>query len=290
MTIASRRLLGLPAKALLKRNLSTAAPAAELSKTPLYDLHVQHAAKMAPFAGYSMPLYYAKGGAEEHKHVRTHAGLFDVSHMVQSMYVIDLLLDMSTSERPRLAVLTLGNVFRITGNGATAFLDWLTPTRIGSLPFDDNMYNGTLTVLLNGQGGILDDLIVTRQGHEKWVTAPCSMLQNTWENSQAYHSCGSALIGTTWSPTLPDALKTSSGSLSSSKTSTEPTMPASTCASLTTRRLLLFRDPWLPPLCSSWCREPTCPSSTLASRAMQMWLTCPVTFLVRDTPVKMASR
>lgn len=64
------------------RRASTSAGA--LSKTPLYALHQEHGAKLSPFAGFQMPLYYDKGGAEEHRHVRSKAGLFDVSHMVQS--------------------------------------------------------------------------------------------------------------------------------------------------------------------------------------------------------------
>lgn len=59
--------------------------AGTLNRTPLYALHQDQGGKLSPFAGFHMPLYYAKGGAEEHKHVRTKAGLFDVSHMVQSM-------------------------------------------------------------------------------------------------------------------------------------------------------------------------------------------------------------
>lgn len=59
-------------------------PPVELKKTPLYDLHVAAGAKMVPFAGFSMPVTYADQGlVESHNHVRTKAGLFDVSHMVQ---------------------------------------------------------------------------------------------------------------------------------------------------------------------------------------------------------------
>lgn len=58
---------------------STAAP---LAKTPLYDLHVEHKAKMVPFAGFSMPLNYAdQSHVESHHWTRTNASLFDVSHM-----------------------------------------------------------------------------------------------------------------------------------------------------------------------------------------------------------------
>jgi aminomethyltransferase len=49
-------------------------------RTPLYDWHVDHKARMVPFAGWDMPVQYT-GVIEEHRAVRTHAGLFDVSHM-----------------------------------------------------------------------------------------------------------------------------------------------------------------------------------------------------------------
>lgn len=56
--------------------------------TRLYDFHKQHGAKLVPFGGYSMPLSYGDvGQVASHKHVREHAGLFDVGHMVQHMCV-----------------------------------------------------------------------------------------------------------------------------------------------------------------------------------------------------------
>ncbi|MCH6581818.1 MAG: glycine cleavage system aminomethyltransferase GcvT, partial [Proteobacteria bacterium] len=54
-----------------------------LARTPLYALHLELGAKMVPFAGYHMPVQYPSGIIEEHQHTRTHAGLFDVSHMGQ---------------------------------------------------------------------------------------------------------------------------------------------------------------------------------------------------------------
>ena len=63
---------------------SSSAKAAEsdLNKTELYDLHVEHKAKMVPFAGYSMPLQYGDmSHVESHKWTREKASIFDVSHM-----------------------------------------------------------------------------------------------------------------------------------------------------------------------------------------------------------------
>ena len=55
----------------------------DLLKTPLHAMHVSLGAKMAPFAGYDMPIHYPAGVLKEHLHVRQAAGLFDVSHMGQ---------------------------------------------------------------------------------------------------------------------------------------------------------------------------------------------------------------
>ena len=56
---------------------------APLLTTPLHALHIELGAKMVPFGGYDMPVQYATGILSEHKHTRTAAGLFDVSHMGQ---------------------------------------------------------------------------------------------------------------------------------------------------------------------------------------------------------------
>ncbi|XP_014669537.1 PREDICTED: aminomethyltransferase, mitochondrial-like [Priapulus caudatus] len=57
---------------------------ADIKRTFLYDFHVSKGAKMVPFAGWSMPVQYNDGVAASHLHVREHAGIFDVSHMVQT--------------------------------------------------------------------------------------------------------------------------------------------------------------------------------------------------------------
>src|SRR6201999_3512449 len=66
---------------MLAADVSTV-PAA-LKQTPLHALHLVRGAKMAPFAGYDMPVQYTAGVLKEHLHTRSHAGLFDVSHMGQ---------------------------------------------------------------------------------------------------------------------------------------------------------------------------------------------------------------
>jgi aminomethyltransferase len=127
---------------LVLRGLATSAPVYENKRTPLYQLNVDRGAKMVPFAGYDMPLSYGDvGQVAAHNHVRTAAGLFDVSHMVQHIF---------------------------SGAGAQAFLTSLTPTSLDKIP----EHGSSLSVLLNENGGIIDDLILTKIAADgsKWYT------------------------------------------------------------------------------------------------------------------------
>ena len=106
------------------------------ARTALHDLHVARGGKMVPFAGYQMPLQYAADGqpsgiVAEHRQTRAAAGLFDVSHMGQAV---------------------------LTGNGVAAVLERLVPGDIQGLAPGQMRY----TMLLNEDGGIVDDLMVTR--------------------------------------------------------------------------------------------------------------------------------
>lgn len=102
-----------------------------LKLTPLYPLHQQLGAKMTAFAGYSMPVQYAKGIIHEHLHCRSRVGFFDISHMGQC---------------------------QITGKTAAEALENLTPGGIVDLKLGQQKY----TVLTNAEGGVIDDIIVTR--------------------------------------------------------------------------------------------------------------------------------
>ena len=118
----------------------------ETKKTELYDLHVSHGAKMVPFAGYMMPVQYPLGVMKEHLHCRENAGLFDVSHMGQAFIIAD----------------------DGTFETAAAFLETLVPCDVKSLEPGQQRY----TQFLNEDGGILDDLMVSRlglDGHQHWV-------------------------------------------------------------------------------------------------------------------------
>jgi len=79
-----------------------------LRKTPLRDEHVALGAKMVPFAGWEMPVQYKSGILEEHRAVRTAAGLFDVSHMgeldIRGPDALDLVQRVVTNDASKLDV------------------------------------------------------------------------------------------------------------------------------------------------------------------------------------------
>ncbi|MFW6205635.1 MAG: glycine cleavage system aminomethyltransferase GcvT [Gemmatimonadota bacterium] len=79
-----------------------------LKQTPLHDEHVALNARMVPFAGYSMPVQYPAGIVKEHQAVRSHAGLFDVSHMgefeVRGPEALELVQHLLTNDASKLDV------------------------------------------------------------------------------------------------------------------------------------------------------------------------------------------
>ena len=108
-------------------------PNQETKTLPLDALHRSLDAKMVPFAGYAMPVQYPSGIIAEHKATRESAGLFDVSHMGQ---------------------------VRLHGPDAIAALESLVPGDIEDLASGRVRY----TMFTNDDGGILDDLMVARDG------------------------------------------------------------------------------------------------------------------------------
>lgn len=112
-----------------------------LKRTPLYSIHIkpENGAKIVPFAGFEMPLSYSKSGGQiaEHLAVRTACGLFDVSHMVQS---------------------------KITGPSAKEFLLRLLPASLDTM----KPYSSSLSVMLNEEGGIIDDCMITKWSDQEW--------------------------------------------------------------------------------------------------------------------------
>jgi aminomethyltransferase len=102
-----------------------------LKTTPLTEAHVALGARMVEFAGYDMPVQYPEGVLKEHLWTREHAGLFDVSHMGQA---------------------------RLRGADPLAAFETLTPGDFRSLKLGKQRYS----LLLNGEGGIIDDLMAAR--------------------------------------------------------------------------------------------------------------------------------
>jgi len=109
-----------------------------LKRTPLHKLHVAMGARMAPFAGYEMPIQYPLGVMKEHLHTRAAAGLFDVSHMGQ------------IALRPRGG--TLADV--------ALALERLVPVDVLGLAAGRQRY----AFFTNAEGGIIDDLMIAHCG------------------------------------------------------------------------------------------------------------------------------
>lgn len=101
-----------------------------MKKTPLFERHLSANARMAPFAGYDMPISY-KGINEEHHAVRNNTGLFDVSHMGE---------------------------FIVKGKEALNFINSVTSNDASVLKPGNVQYS----CFPNEDGGIIDDLLVYR--------------------------------------------------------------------------------------------------------------------------------
>lgn len=108
-----------------------------MKQTPLFDEHVAAGARMVEFAGYSMPVQY-RSIVEEHRHVRTHVGLFDVSHMgevsVRGPRALECLRALLTNDASK-----------------------LEPGR------------AQYSLIVNDRGGIVDDVIVYRLGSDDFL-------------------------------------------------------------------------------------------------------------------------
>jgi aminomethyltransferase len=108
-----------------------------LRRTPLYERHAELGAKLVPFAGWEMPVTY-EGIREEHSAVRTHAGMFDVSHM--------------------------GEV-EVEGPGALAFLQRVLSSDVAKIEIGGAQYS----CLCNEEGRVLDDLFTYRLGGDRYL-------------------------------------------------------------------------------------------------------------------------
>ena len=115
--------------------MSDASNGEELKRTPLHEEHARLDARMVPFGGFAMPVQYPAGIQEEHRAVRSAAGLFDISHMGE---------------------------FRVRGPDAVAFVSRATTNDPASLSVGQAQYSA----MCLEDGGIVDDLVVYRLGEE----------------------------------------------------------------------------------------------------------------------------
>jgi glycine hydroxymethyltransferase len=109
----------------------------DLRRTPLFDVHKELGARLIPFAGWEMPVWYTSV-VEEHLAVRQAAGVFDVAHM---------------------------GVYQAEGPDAALFLDSVVGNDISGLDIGESCY----THLLDPDANVIDDLIVYRRGQEKFL-------------------------------------------------------------------------------------------------------------------------
>lgn len=128
-------------------------------RTPLYDAHLKHHAKIVDFHGFLMPLHYGSQ-IEEHHAVRQHVGIFDVSHM---------------------------GIVDIKGERSLEFIRKLLANDIKKIPFGRAMYS----CMLNEKGGVIDDLIAYRihdQHIRLIINSACVDKDLAWMNHQNQES------------------------------------------------------------------------------------------------------
>lgn len=133
-----------------------------MKNTIIYRQHVLLGAKMVPFAGYNMPLEYS-GVIKEHMAVRDAAGIFDVSHMGE---------------------------FWVKGPGALELLQRITTNDVSRLEPGQAQYS----VLPNGKGGIVDDLIIYRYDESKFMAVVnASNIEKDWNWFNQHNTFGASL-------------------------------------------------------------------------------------------------
>ena len=116
-----------------------------IKETSLINLHKSQGAKLVEFAGYNMPIQYSEGILKEHKFTRSNCGVFDVSHM--------------------------GQLFIYGKDSLTKDLEKIFPIDLQNLKKNQSKYS----FLMNENGGIYDDLIITKinKGYLVILNAAC---------------------------------------------------------------------------------------------------------------------
>ena len=163
---------------------------AEIKKTPLHALHKQLKAKMVNFGGWDMPVQYESVLAE-HKYVREHCGIFDVSHMGELI---------------------------VEGKDALAYLQGITINDVARL----ELGNGQYSALPTEDAGFVDDLIIYRVGAQRYLLCVnASNIEKDFEwlkKNQGAHKVTLTNESTLWSqlavqgPESEEALKAILGS------------------------------------------------------------------------------
>ncbi|MDX6230922.1 MAG: aminomethyltransferase, partial [Frankiales bacterium] len=114
----------------------------QLLRSPMYDWHVAHGAKMADFGGWEMPIEYPGGGVlKEHAAVREHVGIFDVSHLGKGV---------------------------VRGPGAAAYVNSCLTNDLDRLVPGQAQY----TLCCQDDGGVVDDLIAYLHGPDEVFLIP----------------------------------------------------------------------------------------------------------------------
>lgn len=134
------------------------APAVDLKRTPLNEAHRRLGGRMVEFGGWDMPVQYPAGTVNEHVRTRTHAGLFDVSHMGE----ID-----------------------VRGADAIAFVNRLTSNDVSKLEDGQAHY----TALTTPQGTVIDDLLVYRLAEDRLLlVVNAGTTDKDWEWIKSHHA------------------------------------------------------------------------------------------------------
>jgi len=137
-------------------NLTATAP--QLKQTPLNASHRQMGGRMVDFGGWDMPVQYPAGTIEEHLRTRTHAGLFDVSHMGE---------------------------IEVKGPDAIAFVNRLTSNDVTKLVDGQAQYSALTTP----NGTVIDDLLVYRlSSMHLLLVVNASTTEKDWEWIKSHHS------------------------------------------------------------------------------------------------------
>jgi aminomethyltransferase len=122
----------------------------ELKRTNLYQWHVDHGARMVPFAGWEMPVQYPTGPLEEHHLTRRSAGLFDLDHMGQ---------------------------ITVAGPDAKTYLNQLVTWDISLMAENEARY----ALMCDDHGGIVDDVFIYRLADRWFVVVNAANLTKDFQ-------------------------------------------------------------------------------------------------------------